>query len=196
MHQLPDSRPRLDVSTGLIPSISTSATECVLGERGRVEMLPPLDELAPDDALVLLTALARDGGMARKFPAREAGSTTCRHRRGGGAAGDGSGIALWRSTVKRWSDRPREIARMTGDVHPVLLGNEPPVFNSGGVWRPHRLSGLPGSCRPKECLRFHRGAPNPLGRKRRTRASFWTFMQGMTTAGAGATSGIVTPKHL
>lgn len=105
-------------------------------ERVCVEMLPPLDELRQYDALVLLTgfgAVMRQG--SESFQPDGAGFyhlpyidvEVAQRVTGAGI----SVLAIDCTTVERQTQG--NPLRMTGDVHPILLGHEPPVFILEGV---------------------------------------------------------------
>ena len=105
-------------------------------ERVGLEMLPPMSDLQQYDALVLLTgfgAVMRQG--SEHFHPDVAGfyhlpyiTVEVAHRV---AAAGISVLAIDCVTVEcQTQGHP---LRMTGDVHPVLLGHEPPVFILEGV---------------------------------------------------------------
>ena len=105
-------------------------------ERVSLEMLPTVEELQQYDAIVLLTgfgAVMRQG--SEHFHTDAAGFyhlpyITVEVAQRVAAAGI-SLLAIDCTTVEcQTQGNP---LRMTGDVHPVLLGNEPPVFILEGV---------------------------------------------------------------
>jgi len=105
-------------------------------ERVSLEMLPTVEELQQYDALVLLTgfgAVMRQG--SEHFHTDAAGFyhlpyLTVEVAQRVAAAGI-SLLAIDCTTVE--GQTQGNPLRMTGDVHPVLLGNEPPVFILEGV---------------------------------------------------------------
>jgi kynurenine formamidase len=105
-------------------------------ERVALEMLPPVSDLQQYDALVLLTgfgAVMRQG--ADHFHPDAAGFyhlpyITVEVAQRVAAAGI-SVLAIDCTTVE--CQTQGQPLRMTGDVHPVLLGHEPPVFILEGV---------------------------------------------------------------
>jgi kynurenine formamidase len=109
-------------------------------ERVSVEMLPTVEELQHYDALVLLTgfgAVMRQGSEAFHPDAEgfyHLPSITVAVAERVAAAGL-SLLAIDGMTVEcQTQGHP---LRMTGDVHPVLLGHEPPVFILEGVVGDH-----------------------------------------------------------
>jgi len=105
-------------------------------ERVSLEMLPPVEELRQYHALVLLTgfgAVMRQG--AEQFHPDAAGFyhlpyITVEVAQRVAAAGL-SLLAIDCMTVERQTQG--QPLRMTGDVHPILLGHTPPVFILEGV---------------------------------------------------------------
>jgi kynurenine formamidase len=100
------------------------------------EMLPPVTELRPYDALLLLTGFGAvlDRGSEHIHPDAEGfyhlpGVTVEVAERVVEAGLTLLGIDC--TTVERQTQG--NPLRMTGDVHPVLLGNDPPVFILEGV---------------------------------------------------------------
>ena len=126
----------LDVSTWPDPQCFHERDGVRYCERVTAEMLPPLDELRQYDALVLLTgfgAVMRQG--SESFQPDAAGfyhlpyiDVEVAQRV---AEAGISVLAIDCTTVERQT--AGNPLRMTGDVHPVLLGNEPPVFILEGV---------------------------------------------------------------
>jgi kynurenine formamidase len=126
----------LDASTWPDPQVFHERDGVRYCERVVAEMLPPLDELRQYDALVVLTgfgAVMRQG--SESFHPDAAGFYHLPHidvevaQRVADA-----GITLLAidcTTVERQT--AGNPLRMTGDVHPVLLGHEPPVFILEGV---------------------------------------------------------------
>jgi kynurenine formamidase len=105
-----------------------------------LDMLPSVEELQPYDALILLTgfgAVMRQG--SEHFQPDAAGfyhlpSITVEVAQRVVEAGL-SLLAIDCTTVERQTQG--NPLRMTGDVHPILLGNEPPVFILEGVVGDH-----------------------------------------------------------
>ena len=126
----------LDVSKWPDPQYFHQRDDVRYCERVCVDMLPPLDELCQYDALVLLTgfgAVMRQG--TESFQPDEAGFYHLPYidvevARRVTAAGINV-LAIDCTTVERQTQG--NPLRMTGDVHPILLGNEPPVFILEGV---------------------------------------------------------------
>lgn len=126
----------LDVSTWPDPQYFHERDGVRYCERVTAEMLPPLDELRQYDALVLLTGfgiIMRQG--SESFQPDAAGfyhlpyidvEVAQRVAKAGISV-----LAIDCTTVERQT--AGNPLRMTGDVHPVLLGNEPPVFILEGV---------------------------------------------------------------
>jgi kynurenine formamidase len=126
----------LDVSTWPDPQVFHERDGVRYCERVVAEMLPPLDELRQYDALVVLTgfgAVMRQG--SESFHSDAAGfyhlpylDVEVAQR----VADAGiTMLAIDCTTVERQT--AGNPLRMTGDVHPVLLGHEPPVFILEGV---------------------------------------------------------------
>jgi kynurenine formamidase len=105
-------------------------------ERIGLEMLPPVSDLQPYDALVLLTGFGAvmrqgsehfhpdaDGFYHLPYITVEVAQRV--------AASGISVLAIDCTTVE--CQTQGQPLRMTGDVHPVLLGHEPPVFILEGV---------------------------------------------------------------
>lgn len=126
----------LDVSTWPDPQVFHKRNGVRYCERVTVDMLPPLDELRQYDALVVLTgfgAVMRQG--SEHFQPDAAGFYHLPYidaevARRVTAAGI-TVLAIDCTTVERQT--AGNPLRMTGDVHPVLLGHEPPVFILEGV---------------------------------------------------------------
>lgn len=126
----------LDLSTWPDPQCFYEQNGVRYCERVSIEMLPPVEELRQYHALVLLTgfgAVMRPG--SDHFHPDAAGFyhlpyITVEVAQRVADAGLAL-IAIDCMTVERQTQgRP---LRMTGDVHPVLLGHEPPVFILEGV---------------------------------------------------------------
>ena len=126
----------LDASTWPDPQVFHERDGVRYCERVVAEMLPPQDELRQYDALVVLTgfgAVMRQG--SESFQPDEAGfyhlpyiDVEVAQR----VADAGiTVLAIDCTTVERQT--AGNPLRMTGDVHPVLLGHEPPVFILEGV---------------------------------------------------------------
>jgi len=126
----------LDLSAWPDPQCSYEQNGVRYCERVSLEMLPPVEELRQYQALVLLTgfgAVMRQG--AEQFHPDAAGFyhlpyITVEVAQRVAAAGLAL-IAIDCMTVERQTQG--QPLRMTGDVHPVLLGHEPPVFILEGV---------------------------------------------------------------
>lgn len=126
----------LDVSTWPDPDPFYEFDGIRYCERITVDMLPSVDDLRPYDALVLLTgfgAVMRRGSEA--FHTDAAGFyhlpyITAAVAQRTAAAGIAL-LAIDCTTVERQTQG--NPLRMTGHVHPILLGNEPPVFILEGV---------------------------------------------------------------
>lgn len=126
----------LDVSTWPDPQCLYKHNGVRYCERVSLEMLPPVEELRQYHALVLLTgfgAVMRQG--SEHFHPDAAGFyhlpyITVEVAQRVAAAGL-SLIAIDGMTVERQTQG--HPLRMTGDVHPILLGHEPPVFILEGV---------------------------------------------------------------
>ena len=126
----------LDVSTWPDPQVFHVRNAVRYCERVTAEMLPPPDELRHYDALVVLTgfgAVMRQG--SERFQPDTAGFYHLPYIDVDGAqrvveAGL-TVLAIDCTTVERQT--AGNPLRMTGDVHPVLLGHEPPVFILEGV---------------------------------------------------------------
>ena len=126
----------LDVSAWPDPQYFHERNGVRYCERVVADMLPSLDELRPYDALVVLTgfgAVMRQG--SESFQPDAAGfyhlpyvDVEVAQRV---AAAGISLLAIDCTTVERQT--AGNPLRMTGDVHPVLLGHEPPVFILEGV---------------------------------------------------------------
>ena len=126
----------LDVSTWPDPQCFHERNGVRYCERVTAEMLPSLDELRQYDALVVLTgfgAVMRQG--SERFQPDAAGfyhlpyiDVEVAQRV---AEAGISVLAIDCTTVERQT--AGNPLRMTGDVHPVLLGHEPPVFILEGV---------------------------------------------------------------
>ncbi len=100
------------------------------------EMLPSAEELRPYDALILLTGFGAilDRGSEQFYPDAEGfyhlpGMTVEVAQRAVEAELSLLGIDC--TTVERQTQG--NPLRMTGDVHPILLGNEPPILILEGV---------------------------------------------------------------
>lgn len=126
----------LDVSTWSDPQVFHERNGVRYCERVVAEMLPPLDELRQYDALVVLTgfgAVMRQG--SESFHPDAAGFYHLPHidvEVAQRVADAGiTMLAIDCTTVERQT--AGNPLRMTGDVHPVLLGHEPPVFILEGV---------------------------------------------------------------
>lgn len=126
----------LDLSTWPAPEYFYEIDGVRYCERVTVEMLPPVDELRQYDALVLLTgfgAVMRRG--SERFQTDAAGFYHLPHITVEVAQrvvdADLSLLAIDCTTVERQTQG--NPLRMTGDVHPILLGHEPPVFILEGV---------------------------------------------------------------
>ena len=126
----------LDLSTWPEPQYFYEQNGVRYCERITVEMLPSLEELRQSHALVLLTgfgAVMRQG--SENFHTDAAGFyhlpyITVEVAQRVAAAGI-SLLAIDCTTVEcQTQGNP---LRMTGDVHPILLGHEPPVFILEGV---------------------------------------------------------------
>lgn len=126
----------LDVSTWPDPRVFHQRDGVRYCERVTAEMLPSLDELRQYDALVLLTgfgAVMRQG--SENFQPDAAGfyhlpyiDVAVAQR----VADAGiTLLAIDCTTVERQT--AGNPLRMTSDVHPILLGHEPPVFILEGV---------------------------------------------------------------
>ena len=126
----------LDLSAWPDPQCSYEQNGVRYCERVSLEMLPPVEELRQYQALVLLTgfgAVMRQG--AEQFHPDAAGFyhlpyITVEVAQRVAAAGLAL-IAIDCMTVERQTQG--QPLRMTGDVHPILLGHEPPVFILEGV---------------------------------------------------------------
>ena len=126
----------LDLSTWPDPQCLYAQNGVRYCERVSVEMLPPVEELRQYHALVLLTgfgAVMRPG--SDHFHPDTAGFyhlpyITVEVAQRVADAGLAL-IAIDCMTVERQTQG--HPLRMTGDVHPILLGNEPPVFILEGV---------------------------------------------------------------
>ncbi len=126
----------LDVSTWSDPQVFHERNGVRYCDRVVAEMLPPLDELRQYDALVVLTgfgAVMRQG--SESFHPDAAGFYHLPHidvEVAQRVADAGiTMLAIDCTTVERQT--AGNPLRMTGDVHPVLLGHEPPVFILEGV---------------------------------------------------------------
>ena len=126
----------LDVSTWSDPQVFHERNGVRYCERVVAEMLPPLDELRQYDALVVLTGFGtvmRQG--SESFHPDAAGFYHLPHidvEVAQRVADAGiTMLAIDCTTVERQT--AGNPLRMTGDVHPVLLGHEPPVFILEGV---------------------------------------------------------------
>jgi kynurenine formamidase len=126
----------LDLSTWPAPQNFYEIDGVRYCEQVTVEMLPPVDELRQYDALVLLTgfgAVMRRG--SEHFHTDAAGFyhlpyiTVAVAQRVVDAGM--SLLAIDCTTVERQTQG--HPLRMAGDVHPILLGHEPPVFILEGV---------------------------------------------------------------
>jgi kynurenine formamidase len=121
----------LDLSTWPDPQVCYTRDEIRYCELVTAEMLPPAEELRRYDALILLTgfgAVMRHG--AAQFQPDAAGfyhmpGVTVEVAEGVVAAGLAL-LAIDSPTVERQTQG--NPLRMTGDVHPILLGHKPPVF--------------------------------------------------------------------
>jgi len=126
----------LDLSTWPDPQCWYEQNGVCYCERVSIEMLPPVEELRQYHALVLLTgfgAVMRPG--SDHFHADAAGFyhlpyITVEVAQRVADAGLAL-IAIDCMTVERQTQG--QPLRMTGDVHPILLGHEPPVFILEGV---------------------------------------------------------------
>jgi len=126
----------LDLSAWPDPQCSYEQNGVRYCERVSLEMLPPVEELRQYHALVLLTgfgAVMRQG--SEQFHPDAAGFyhlpyITVEVAQRVAAAGLAL-LAIDCMTVERQTQG--QPLRMTGDVHPVLLGHEPPVFILEGV---------------------------------------------------------------
>ena len=126
----------LDLSTWPDPQCFYEQNGVRYCERVSIEMLPPVEELRQYHALVLLTgfgAVMRPG--SDHFHPDAAGFyhlpyITVEVAQRVADAGLGL-IAIDGMTVERQTQG--HPLRMTGDVHPILLGHEPPVFILEGV---------------------------------------------------------------
>ena len=126
----------LDLSTWPDPQCWYEQNGVCYCERVSIEMLPPVEELRQYHALVLLTgfgAVMRPG--SDHFHPDAAGFyhlpyITVEVAQRVADAGLAL-IAIDCMTVERQTQG--QPLRMTGDVHPVLLGHEPPVFILEGV---------------------------------------------------------------
>ena len=95
------------------------------------EMLPPVDELRPYDALVLLTGF---GAVLRRGSEQYSADAEGFFHMPGVTVGVAQRVAeagltllaIDSPTVERQTQG--NPLRMTGDVHPILLGHTPPVF--------------------------------------------------------------------
>lgn len=100
------------------------------------EMLPPVEELRQFDALVLLTGFGAVMRRGAEHHAADAGGffhmpgVTVEVARRAVEAGL-TVLAIDSPTVERQTQG--NPLRMTGDVHPILLGHTPPVFILEGV---------------------------------------------------------------
>ena len=121
----------LDLSTWPDPQVCYTRDEIRYCALVTAEMLPPAEELRRYDALILLTgfgAVMRHG--AAQFQPDAAGfyhmpGVTVEVAEGVVAAGLAL-LAIDSPTVERQTQG--NPLRMTGDVHPILLGHKPPVF--------------------------------------------------------------------
>ena len=126
----------LDLSTWPDPQVFYEQNGVRYCEHVTIEMLPALDELRQYAALVLLTgfgAVMRQG--PEQFHPDAAGFYHLPHisvevAQRVAAAGL-SLLAIDCTTVE--GQTQGQPLRMTGDVHPILLGNDPPVFILEGV---------------------------------------------------------------
>ena len=126
----------LDVSTWPDPDPFYEFDGIRYCERVSADMLPSVDDLRPYDALVLLTgfgAVMRRGSETFHTDAEgfyHLPYITAEVAERAAAAGI-SLLAIDCTTVERQTQG--NPLRMTGHVHPILLGNEPPVFILEGV---------------------------------------------------------------
>lgn len=126
----------LDLSTWPDPRVFHEYQGVRYCERVTIEMLPPVDVLRQYTAVVLLTgfgAVMRQG--AENFQPDAEGFYHLPHitvevAQRVAAAGI-SLLAIDCTTVE--CQTQGQPLRMTGDVHPILLGNDPPVFILEGV---------------------------------------------------------------
>jgi kynurenine formamidase len=126
----------LDVSTWPDPQVLYEFDGVRYCERVTEDMLPSVDELRPYDALVLLTgfgAVMRRGSEAFHTDADgfyHLPYITAAVAERTAAAGI-SLLAIDGPTVERQTQG--NPLRMTGHIHPILLGHQPPVFILEGV---------------------------------------------------------------
>ncbi len=126
----------LDLSTWPDPQHAYEIDGVRYCERVTVDMMPPVEELRQYDAIMLLTgfgAVMRRG--SEEFQTDMEGFYHLPHitvevaQRAVDA--ELALLAIDCTTVERQTQG--NPLRMTGDVHPILLGNEPPVFILEGV---------------------------------------------------------------